>query len=164
MTYLDTEYEDFPNAAVFVPCVNLGIDFPLNCVPGDPTSPAAAIPAPDLSGNEMLRSPKWSGSVALRYEWLTSMGTWALGAIARYTDRYYFDANNRLEQDATTLVNLTATYRMRPDDGFHVTFWVDNATDEKHVHTKEPIQFGDFAHWADPRTYGVTIGYSASRN
>jgi len=162
-TYLNTEYTDFPDAVVFIPCADLGIEAPpLNCVPGDPTSPAADVPAPDLSGNDMLRAPEWTGSLTVRYELATPIGPLALGSVVRYTDNYYFDPNNRLEQDATTIVNLTATIHSAAVEGVSLTLWANNATDEEYFNTKEPIQFGDFAHWANPRTLGVTLSYSLS--
>lgn len=163
MTYLKTEFTKFDNPVLFIPCPNLGIDFPMNCVPGDPTSPAANISPPPVTGNDLVRSPEFTGSLSAQYMLPTSYGTWEFAAVSSYSSKYYFDPNNRLEQDPLTLVNGTVTFRPTRYEGLYLTGWVTNATDEKYHDTIEPIQFGDFAHSADPRMYGLTVGYSFSR-
>ena len=159
ISYLDGSYDSFPNASVSVPCSSLGIPAPINCTPGDPTSPAGPIPPPDLSGNTLPYAPEFSANLAGIYAIPVSFGSFELSAVINYSGKYFFDPVNRLEQDAYTLVNAAVTFRS-PDDRWSVRAWSNNLTDEDYLNYLDPVQFGDFGHWADPRTYGVTLGFA----
>jgi len=159
VSYIDGEYTDFPNATVSVPCSSLGIPAPINCTPGDPTSPAAGVPKPDLSGNTMPYAPEFSGNIAAIYTLPVSFGSFEFSALVSHTGDYFFDPVNRLEQDAYTLVNASASFHSL-DDRWSIMLWSNNLTDEEYLSFLDPVQFGDFGHWADPQTYGITLGFS----
>ena len=159
VSYIDGEYTDFPNATVSVPCSSLGIPAPINCTPGDPTSPAALEPKPDLSGNTMPYAPEFSGNIAAIYTLPVAFGSFEFSALVSHTGDYFFDPVNRLEQDAYTLVNASASFHSL-DDRWSIMLWSNNLTDEEYLSYLDPVQFGDFGHWADPQTYGITLGLS----
>jgi iron complex outermembrane receptor protein len=158
LSLIDATYKNFPHASVTVPCSSLGIPAPINCVPGDPTGPAAGFPPPDLSGKSMPYAPKFSGNVALNYRLPVSFGAFEFAVLANHSGKYYFEPVNRLTQDAYTVVNASITLHSK-DEHWFARAWGNNVTDEKYLTYLAPVQFGDFGHYADPRTYGVTLGY-----
>jgi iron complex outermembrane receptor protein len=155
LSLLQAKYTNFPNASVSAPCADYGLAIPENCTPG--TAPVADVPAPNLSGKEMVDAPKVSGDVAVVYTIPVSFGKFDISALANYSGLYYFDAANRLTQNSYTVANGSVTYHPQSDRWFG-RIWANNFTNSHYLSYDSSTAFGDFGHWADPRTFGVTLG------
>lgn len=155
--YLDTEYTNYPNAQAYVPCADYGIAVISNCIAGAAGNPAAAVPAPDLSGKELIRAPKLTGALLARYEMPLSKGTLAWDGMVSYTDNFFFDPINRVEQGSYALLDASVTYRTN-GERWWISAWGKNLSDENYLDFVIPTDTGDFGHYAEPRTYGLTIG------
>jgi iron complex outermembrane receptor protein len=105
----------------------------------------------------MVDAPKFSGDVALVYTIPASFGKFDLSALANYSGLYYFDAPNRLTQHSYTVANGSVTYHPQ-SDRWYGRVWANNFTNAHYLSYDSSTAFGDFGHWSDPRTFGLTVG------
>lgn len=147
VSILDSEIGDFPNASGVIPVFNTA---------GEPIGNAGTTI--DVTGNELIRAPKWTVSLGTVYETQVAGGDLTLSATAFFSDRYYFDLANRVNQPAYEIVNLTATYAFA-NSPWSVSAFVNNATDQEYAMTFSSNVFGDAVQLAKPRWGGVTLGY-----
>ena len=140
---------------------NVGGTFPgtLGGAPGNYTTTQLGIPAVDPSGNSMIRAPKFATSLAGIYTVPALAGKLSFSGAVKTTSRVYFDVGNQLSQKAYTTLNGSITYR-DANDKWLVRVYGNNLTDEHYFTFISRITFGDFAHYGDPRTYGITLGYN----
>lgn len=75
-----------------------------------------------------------------------------------HSGRMYFEPSNVYSQESFDLVNASIGCRSRAR--WSVTGWVKNLTDEAHFLTIIPTPVAAFGQYAEPRTYGLSVGYS----
>jgi iron complex outermembrane receptor protein len=116
------------------------------------------LPAVDVSGNHMTRSPDITGNVTLNYAMSVAGGELNLNGNLYYSSKVYFDAANNNEQSAYTLVNLRASW-MDPSQHWTFGVWGNNVTDEEYL--TQVLSSGPTASvsWGAPATYGISIDY-----
>ena len=86
---------------------------------------------PGIEGNRTPNSPKHSASAQAHYFIGTDSGEWKLSATWMYSDNFWFDVFNTLEQQSYNLFNLRAGYEA--DSGkWGIAGFIDNATDEEY--------------------------------
>jgi iron complex outermembrane receptor protein len=112
----------------------------------------------DASGNQMQRSPEFTGNLGLQYETALSYGTLRLNGDYYYTSKFYFDPANQNEQDAYGLLNLSASW-IDPGDAFTVSVYSKNVTDEEYRAQILPGAYAIQQTWGEPVTYGVSVSY-----
>jgi len=151
-TWLHARYTDFPAGAALSTYPGT-----LGGVPGNYAPAELGIPTPSLDGFHMENAPDFSAAFNVTYTVPTPLGAVDLNASARYTGDYYFDIGNQLEQKAFTVVNSSFTYHA-PSDAYFVRLWGNNLTFAKYLNFESRTGAGDFGSYADPRTYGLTIG------
>jgi iron complex outermembrane receptor protein len=127
----------------------------------------------DISGRDLVRSPKVTLQVAADYRIPLDNGSKiVLGGDARYLSHQYYyvtpqgvDATGRdrkiLEQDGYTLVNARISYST-PREKYTWTAYVNNLFDKEYKnHTLSAYQAGtvngDYVYWGAPRTFGVSF-------
>lgn len=157
---LDAKYRSFPKGLYTFPNPISADNLPANC-----QAPAAYNSQVggntqltcDLSGNRMIRSPKFTANFGFNYRLELSGGsTIALAANDAYNSGYYFDADNRLKQDAYHDVSASLTWTSAK--GTHdVQLWVKNLADET-IFTTATGGVSDTYSPGLPRTYGVKLG------
>jgi len=87
--------------------------------------------APELVGLYTPQSPKHSASAQAHYYLPTAIGEWKFSGIWTYSDNYWFDIFNTLEQDSYNLLDLRVG--LTADSGrWMIAGFVDNATDEEY--------------------------------
>jgi len=145
LAYLDTEYTKFPNAQLSTP----NPQFPFGNVVV--TGPA--------DGNELVRAPDFSGSLAINYDIPTSNGTWGINGSYVYTGSFFWEPDNRRDQEAYGLVNAQLGWR-NPSDAVHVYLFGRNLADEEYTQFTSDGGLGDSTAWAAPRTYGLGVDLS----
>jgi len=141
--YLHARYDSFPAASVTIP-TGFG---------GNTTV------ASDVSGNSMIRSPEWAGSITANYVKSLSFGDIDFAGTLFYSSKIYHDVGNRIEQPAHTLLNASIGWS-RGDSGLNVKLWGRNLTDEEVITSTVLQDVGDGVAFAPPRTYGVEVGYT----
>jgi iron complex outermembrane receptor protein len=86
---------------------------------------------PALVGKETPQSPEHSGSIQAHYYIPASSGEWKLSGIWAFSDSFYFDIFNTLEQPSYNTLNLRVGYK--PNSGrWSVAAFADNVTDEEY--------------------------------
>lgn len=141
VSLLDTEYDDFPLGPVSTPTGfggNIVIDG-------------------DLTGNEVPRSPESTFSIGAVHTTDTSVGSFTSSVNYYYNDGFYWESDNRTEQESYSLLNAQVTWNSR-DDKYYLRVFGNNLTDEEYGTFGISSDLGDFLSAAPPRTYGVKVG------
>ena len=141
LAYTDATYTDFPNAPTFTP---------------RPNGAGNTTATRDVSGNDMVRSPKWTANVGLTYERPLFGGDLTLSSNIYYNGGFYWNPDNRVMQDAFTLVSGQASWEPQGSP-YRVTVWGKNLTDELTMAYFSPTTTADGVTYAPPRTLGVTL-------
>ncbi len=153
---LDATYRDFPNGVANVPS-------PLPVVPAGCTGPRSPVNGGvvrlicDLSGNRMVKSPKFSANAAIDYERSFGWGTILLSIADSYSSGYYFEPDNRLRQPAYHWVDASIRWRS-PDRRWSASLWGTNLANER-VYDSALTGIGSYIYRpGSPVSYGVTMG------
>ena len=72
-----------------------------------------------------------------------------------YTDKFFFEADNRLAQKAHSVINGSLEYRPTPNWGIEV--YGKNLTDRHYYASATSGSTGDQGQLAPPRIYGVNL-------
>lgn len=109
----------------------------------------------DVSGNKVSNAPEWSLSLGATYTIPTGVdSSLRLTALYSYNDGYFFEPDNIARQDAYSLLNLSAEYRI---GGLGLELWARNITDTEYAVQKITTATGTTQSNGAPRTYGVTL-------
>jgi iron complex outermembrane receptor protein len=152
VSYIDGTFTDYPDAMITTP--NPGA---LPC-PGPAPATPNCVSTGDATGNSVPRAPEWSGNLAAQYTIPTSTGDFLLALNYYYNGGYYWDADNRLEQPAYSLVNASVTWESSTS-GLSFRVWGKNLLDEEYYVLAGASLVGDVGSPAPPLTFGATIGY-----
>lgn len=129
--------------------------------------------AQDWSGQQMVRAPDFSATMAVSYEIQDVAGGSLIPSVnAKYTDSYV--TNNpsvwgplagaaladkqRYRIDSYTLINASLTWN-DASEHFSLGAWIKNLTDAEYFVARNGGSFGDYTTIAWPRTYGVNATY-----
>jgi iron complex outermembrane receptor protein len=145
LAWLDTEYKSFPNAQVTVP----------------PPPPAGGniVSTGDVSGNDLVRAPKLSGSFAFDYRLPSSVGEWGISGSYVHTGKFYWEPDNRRRHPAVGLVNGELGWTSI-DERWRLYVFGRNLTDKEYSQFTSGGQLGDQAAPAAPRTYGLGVDFT----
>lgn len=112
-----------------------------------------------LSGRRFSDAPEFRGAVSLNWDRPFYNGTAFTGFVqVQYAGETFTNTASDLKEDSVTLVN--ANFGLDFDNGFSVTAFVRNVTDERYVgeHFETPLQAGDRnAYVQPPRTFGIEL-------
>lgn len=152
MSVMDSEYQDFPNATFFLPR-------PTNVPPfGGNVSFVA-----DASGNDLIRAPRFSASLAFDYTVPLAADTDArLNLTWSHTGKFYWDPDNRMQEPANELVNAQVSYGAS-SAGWRVRVWGRNLLDREYYGSMNSSVFGDTGGPGAPRTFGVAVDFALGR-
>lgn len=159
LAFLHARYGDFPNA------VGTGLN--------GATGLNASGQIQDWTDQQMARAPDFSGFVSADYTFPAFSGEMRLSGNINYSDGYVISNpslygplaapelrnKQRFRQDATTLVNASATWT-NPTGQYFVSVFGKNLTDVNYRSTYNGAVFGDYSTKAAPRTWGVRLGYN----
>ena len=145
VAYLDTEYTDFPNAQL--------------STPRPPPAGGNAVVTGSATGNELVRAPDFSGSLAAEYTIPTSSGNWGINGSYVYTGSFFWEPDNRREQDSYGLLNGELSWQSQ-SEAMRVFIFGRNLTDEEYSQFVSDGGLGDSTAWAAPRTYGIGFEFN----
>jgi len=175
-TYLDSRFEKFggPGAAQQAP-----ITYPIY-VPGQ-TAANSCLPAAlgstnpglitgtrtiggyvtcfgEVSGNRTPNAPELTASLGASYILpVGEQGQIRFSGLYSYNSGYFFDPDNRIEQENYSLLN--ASIELRPRDNLALEFWGRNLTDEEYAASKATTGTGVTSSIGAPRLYGFTLKF-----
>lgn len=145
LSVLDAKYESFVRGTA--------------TVPNAPAVGGNSSVTLDLSGNRMLRAPKWVANASADYSIPVAAGDLAFNVTYLHSDGYFWDADNRNVQDPYDLLNAQISYSFGSDNRYTMRAWGKNLTDEITYTYVLASSLGDLAAPAPPRTYGVTFDF-----
>ena len=144
ISYLDTEYSNYPEAVGFQPTGiggNNQIVF-------------------DASGNELNRSPDFTFNVGGTYSiLLESGGILRANANYYYNDGFFWEQTNRARQDSYGLLTAGISW-LSPQEQYEVRISGNNLLDEEHGLYYSIGATGESISPAAPLTYGVEFKYN----
>ena len=157
---LDANYRKFPNGLYAFPNPISAANLPANCRP-----PAAFNPQVggnttltcDLSGNRMIRSPKFTATFGASYTVPLASGAKVVANVNdAYNSGFYWDPENRLRQESYHDLSASLTWTS-PDAQWDVQLWGRNLAEE-HIWSTSTGGTSDTYSPGLPRTYGVRLG------
>jgi iron complex outermembrane receptor protein len=126
----------------------------------------------DLSGKELVRAPNYAGNAGFDFTIPSSVGTFLLTSTLSFSDSYVVSnpsvygprapadlrTKQRLRQKAYQTVSAQLKWT---DNSEHLslTLFGDNLSNTSYRLSYNAGPFGDYSAKADPRTYGVRLGY-----
>lgn len=137
---LDAKYSSFPNAQVFTPVPNGG----------------NIVGSADVSGNNLVRAPKFSFSAGGQWRHLVADGEVSLSANVFHSSRVYYDFLNSRSQKPYTTLNAEIAYSTGP---WRFSVTGDNLTDAKIYQQISVENFGDIATYERPLSVKAGVQY-----
>jgi iron complex outermembrane receptor protein len=147
--YLDATFDEFVGAAVTIPRVDAG---------GNPIGGNTQIFA-DASGNDAIRAPRYTMSLGVDYTVPLFTGTLTAATNVYWSDKFYWEYLNRLQQDSYALVNAQLTWKS-PEDVYEVSLYGENLGDEEVGANVVTSTLGDYIFYLPPRVFGVGLKYN----
>jgi len=141
INYTHARYTDFKNASITVPQAAGG----------------NLLVSGDASGMRLQNVPDWTANLGASYEIPTAVGDFTLFANYYRNDGWPADPDNRVKQEAYTLLDASVAWRST-NKVLTVSLWGKNLTDEFYFQQLGASNFSDNGVQAAPRTYGATFG------
>ena len=147
-SYLDTEYTDYTNGR--------GYDEDDGVVFGEGTGNAR-----DFTGNRIVRTPKFTSTIALNQSIIMPDGTLELGLDYYYNSGFFFNAQNSdlYARDQYRLFNARVSYFF-DDADLQVTLFGENIMNEQYNEIVFVDDFGRNQVLNSPDIYGVRVKYT----
>jgi iron complex outermembrane recepter protein len=139
-TYLDSQYDDYPDAIWFY---------------AQPNGSVRSV-TQSAAGNRTIYSPKWNGTLGTTVTVPFATGSLRGNLFIQYTDKQYYAPDNFLPIGAYALVNGSLGWQT-DDRKLGVTLWVRNLMDRHYRSNINQSSVGFGEQPGDPRTFGVTI-------
>lgn len=145
LSYLNAEFDSFPNAQVFLP------------VPGGDGRNASSIV--NVTGKRNVRSPDWTANFAADYKFEMGNG----GSIqpsfnVYYASKFYWTVDNRIKEPSHVILNASLTWNL-PGERMSIAVWGRNITDELRFRNVSAAGQADRRAADEPALYGVRLGY-----
>jgi iron complex outermembrane receptor protein len=143
LSYIDSEYDDYPNAPLFTSLPSGGND-------GEAVG--------SLSGNELLQTPELTVSLGALFMQETALGEvlWSLSYY--YRDEFYWQADHKIKESSLNMLNASVEWTS-PDSRYSATLWAKNILDEEYALWAYSTAIGDTYAPAPPHTYGLKLEY-----
>jgi len=141
-TYNHADYKNFPKAQAFIPRPTGG------------NIPSVA----DVSGNEMVRAPRYTFNLGVDYGLDVGGGRATLNVNAFHSAKVYYDFPNLIWQNPYTLVNGELSWRTG-DEAWTFTLWATNLTNAKVAQQISPGTLATYVVQERPRRVGIGAQY-----
>jgi len=149
ISVMNANVTDFHNASVILARTNSA---------GQPTRTGNVSGIANVTGKYLIRAPNWTVNIGGTYTHDLFGGEISLTASAFFSDRYFVDLLNRVNQPSYEVVNASATWRA-PDQHLFVTVFGKNLTDKVYATGFLESTFTDYVSYEKPRWFGFTVGY-----
>ena len=140
VAYTHSEYSSFPSASIY---------------PGIGTvADPVRVAQTDASGQTLLRTPKFTGSISANYDQPIGDNNLKFSANYYRTSKFKFDPVGQFQQKGYGL--LSARIAFSPaDEHFTIAVFGNNLTDETYLTQVLPFSGAILQTYGTPRTYGV---------
>ncbi|WP_395337379.1 TonB-dependent receptor [Novosphingobium sp. BL-8H] len=155
-------YKKFPNAPFYQfcdPSLTFGTS-PVACVPTSlgGLGPGSLVETTtDASGFKMQRSPEFTANLAASYGLDLAGGRLNLSSNLYYTSSFYFGIAEQFKQSGYAQLGLRAEWT-DASDKYSIAVYGENVTDHRYRSAVNYASLGIGSVWAEPATYGVTLG------
>jgi iron complex outermembrane receptor protein len=112
----------------------------------------------DVSGNDAIRAPRYTVTLGADYSLPLFSGTLTAAGNLYWSDKFYWEYLNRLQQDAYLLVNTQLSWRPG-NDAYELSLWGENLGDEEVGSNVATSTNGEYITYLPPRTFGVGFKY-----
>ena len=116
----------------------------------------------DVSGNQLINAPKWSGHIGAERDYINNLGRFTLRGQLYISDDIYLRALNLKpydHQDGYTTLDVKVMWESTDSHWFGEAF-ISNLTNEDVITNQEVTDSGIyFANLNRPRSWGVVLGY-----
>jgi iron complex outermembrane recepter protein len=116
-----------------------------------------STPTPDtnISGNQLIRAPRFSGNLGVNYHLDTNAG-----AVGAYTGLYYnsgypLEVSGSIRQRPYATLDAELSFAPVAVKNLRLVAWGKNLTDRAYLASLLQSNFSDGASYTDPRTFGV---------
>jgi iron complex outermembrane receptor protein len=159
---IDVEIQARPTDRFFISAGgNYLIDHEYSSFPNAPASMPRPVPPGgnqnfiiDATGNRMIQSPTLTGFVNAAYTIPTRSGEVTLSGTYSYNSGFFWEADNRIRQEAYSLVNAQIAWQI--DQQFRVRVWGNNLFDTEYaIYQKSSVVDGSAP--GAPLTYGIGV-------
>jgi len=138
---MKSEFDSFPEGQTFIPTGFGG----------------NAQVSMELGGNNNVRSPEFTGNIGFVYDIPSSVGIFTTSMNYYYNDGFFWEPENRIEQESYSLLNAQITWK-NTGENVSLQLYGNNLTGEEYGMFGISGQLGDQLSAAAPRTYGVKLG------
>jgi iron complex outermembrane recepter protein len=143
-SYEDAYYQSFPNAQAFLRSNSAGY---------------YQVTA-DVSGKQLIRTPKWSGTTGVTYvRGLADLGSLTLGANYYRSGAFPWDYTGTLRQGGYGTLDLSADWKTA-NERYSVMLYGTNVSNAKYAAGVQPGVQGALAFWGKPAVVGVRLRYN----
>ena len=143
VAWVHGEYVSYPGAAYF------------EQDPGTGSFPPATS---DASGNQMQRSPRFTGNLGVQYEASVGYGRVRVNADYSITSSFYFDPSNQYYQEGYGLFGMSAAWT-DPSEHWTLALYGKNLTDEEYRSQVLPGTMAIQQTYGEPITYGASVTF-----
>jgi iron complex outermembrane receptor protein len=153
-TYLDAKYRKYLNAGYFAPTFIADND-------GDGRPEFAGFDTSsthDASGNQVVRAPKLSGTVAARYTTDLANGKLSGSVNLYHTSTIFFDPANQFGQKAYDILSARVQWK-DPTEHYTIAVFGDNLTNSTYLTQVNVGATAAGTIWGRPATYGISLRY-----
>ncbi len=146
LSVLDAHYKSFPGAQFLTP----------RFLNGRPNGNATV--SGNATGHKLIKSPSWTLNLNANYEHEFNWGTFAVNGTMFHSDKFFFDADNRVTQPAYTSFAGQISY-VPPDSNFKFSVWGTNLSNVAVIGGTLINGQADGVSWAAPRMVGMRVEY-----
>lgn len=141
-TVLDAQYDKLENANGFDPATGL------------------YSPNGSYSGNQIVRSPDFTGTLGLNKTFVVPVGAIEIGADYYYNSGFFFLAQNQPDDEQPSYGLLGARVTLVVDAwGMRISAFGKNLTNERYFHTRLPADFGALDYPAQKSVFGLQASW-----
>jgi iron complex outermembrane receptor protein len=151
VSILDAKYGSFPAAVVNVPIL-LASGAICNCGNRETTL--------DISGNRIVRTPKWTANLTGEYSHEFPIGTVSASATVFTSGKWWSDITNRFGQPAYTTLDGQIGWSPVNNPRWKLSVWGKNLTNKTYFYSFFGTTTADGVSYAAPRSGGVRIDYA----
>ena len=117
-----------------------------------------SVLAGSAGGNDMIRTPEFTGNVTLTYVHDLPVGSVEASGTTSYNGGFFWDPGNRVKQDAYTIVNAQISW-LSSDRRLKLTAWGRNLADEKYCFYSNQTSTGDSCAIGRPLSVGLAASW-----
>lgn len=152
--FTDGEYKDFPGAP-------FSFNEPYTCALGGP-GPADPVFGNqqcfgNAKGNDTVRTPPVTANLGINYDVPVQDGHIGFSTSLYYSDSFYYEVDNRLEEDAYTILNAEVRWE-NAAESLVLKGWSKNLLDKEYAFGASASTADQYLP-ADPRTFGVSATF-----